>query len=57
MIDPDIVCTVQGDGIAAPDVLRIDVGNGNILNDDIGSTIYDAQALTLDDTTGSISND
>lgn len=57
VIDPDIICAVQGDGISAPNVLGIDIRNGNILNDDIGGTVYDAQALALDDTTGPIPND
>jgi hypothetical protein len=30
VVDPDHVDVVQGDGVAAPDVLGVDVGDGNI---------------------------
>ena len=33
MVDPDHIGTVEGDGITTPYVVRVDVGNGNVLND------------------------
>lgn len=49
VIDPDKVCTVQGDSITTPDVLRVEVRNVNILNDDVAGTADNLQALSFDD--------
>lgn len=48
VINPDKVSTVQGDGITTPDVLRIEVRNVHILNDDVAGTANNLQALSLD---------
>jgi hypothetical protein len=49
VINPDHISTVQGDGIAAPNVLRIQVRNVNILNNDVAGTADDLQTLSSDD--------
>jgi hypothetical protein len=35
VIDPDFVCTIQGDSVASPNIFRIQARDGNVLNDDI----------------------
>ena len=48
VINPDKVSTVQGDSITAPNVLRVEVCNVNILNNDVAGTADNLQALPLD---------
>ena len=31
VVDPDIVCSIQGDGISTPNIFRVDVGDLNVL--------------------------
>ena len=57
VIDPDIVCSIQGDGISAPNIFRVDIGDLNVLENDVLSSIHDPQALAFDDTLGTIAND
>lgn len=46
MVDPDQVGAIQGDGIATPDVLGVDIGKRNILDNDIlGADNADTLAL------------
>jgi hypothetical protein len=30
MVDPDEVCLVDGDGVASPDILGVDVSDGDV---------------------------
>lgn len=30
MVDPDQIAVVEGDGVATPHVLRVDIGDGNV---------------------------
>ena len=57
VIDPDIVCFVQGDGVSAPDILRVDVGDLDVLQNDVLSPVDNSQAFTFDDTLGAIADD
>jgi hypothetical protein len=57
MIDPDIVCPIQGDGITAPNVFRVDIGDLNVLEDDILSPVHNSQALAFDDALRAIADD
>lgn len=50
VVDPDEVGAVQSDGITTPDVLRVQVGDPNVLDDDVRSTALDVKTLALDDT-------
>ena len=50
MVDPDHVGTCQSNGIAAPDVLRVELGDVNVLDDDVLDTVGKSDALALDDT-------
>jgi hypothetical protein len=49
MVDPDHVGVVQGDGVAAPDVLRVEVGDVDVLDDDVLDAADHPDALALDD--------
>lgn len=57
MVDPDKVAVVEGDGVSAPDVLRVQVGDGDVLDDDVLGAADDAQALALDDTGVALAED
>lgn len=37
-VNPDHVCTGEGDSITAPDVVRVQLGDLDVLNDDVGNT-------------------
>ena len=30
VVNPDLIAVVEGDGVAAPDVLRVEVGDGDV---------------------------
>ncbi|KAF7545500.1 hypothetical protein G7046_g9552 [Stylonectria norvegica] len=49
VIDPDHVDVVEGDGIAAPDVLGVELGDVDVLDDDVAHAADEPQALALDD--------
>lgn len=57
VVDPDEVSTIDGDGITTPDVLRVDVGEANVLDDDVLSIGVDANTLALDDTLGALADE
>lgn len=47
MVDPNEISLVEGDGISTPDKLRVDVGDLNILEDDVADAVH-AKALAND---------
>lgn len=49
VVDPHHVAAVQGDGIATPHILRVQLSDVDVLQNDIGST-NNAKALSLNDT-------
>lgn len=49
VVDPDQIGVVQGDGVAAPDVLRVEVRDVHVLDDDVLGAADHADALALDD--------
>ena len=55
MVDPHHITAFQGDGIAAPYVLRVELGHMDVLDNDVGST-GNAETTTLKDTCGSRAN-
>jgi hypothetical protein len=57
VVDPDEVCTVDGDGITTPDVLGVDIGEANVLDDDVLSVGDDANTLALNDTLGALADE
>ena len=48
--DPDEVRLVEGDGVAAPDVLWVELGDVNVLDDDVLCSVGDAETFATDDT-------
>jgi hypothetical protein len=42
--------SVNGDSITTPDVLRVDIGEANVLNDNVLCVAHDAHTLALNDT-------
>lgn len=57
MIDPDQVSASQSDGITAPDILRVELRDVYVLDDNVAGSIGEVQAFTLDHTLRSRSND
>ena len=49
VVDPDHVDVVEGDGVAAPDVLRVELGDVDVLDDDVVDAADEAEPLALDD--------
>lgn len=49
MVDPDVIRAVQGDRITAPDILRVQLGEVHILDDNVADAADHAQALASDD--------
>ena len=49
VVDPDHVGVVQGDGVAAPNVLRVEVGDVDVLDDDVPDAADHPDTLALDD--------
>lgn len=47
MINPDKVSTVQGDGISTPNVLRVQVRDMNILDNDVAGAADHLKTLPL----------
>lgn len=47
---------VDGDGITTPDVFRVDVGEADVLNDDVLCVADDSDSLALDDTLGALAD-
>jgi hypothetical protein len=56
VVDPDEVCAVDGDGVAAPDVFRVDVGETHVLDDDVFGVADDAHTLAFDYALGALSD-
>lgn len=49
MVNPHLVAAVQGDRITAPDVLRVELSNVDVLDDDTAGAICDPETGALDD--------
>ena len=43
--NPHEICAIKGDSVTTPDVLGIEVSDGNVLNDDVLCSICDAETL------------
>lgn len=56
VVDPNQISRVNGDSIASPDVFRVELGNLNILDDDVLHP-RDLQALSTDNTGRAGAND
>lgn len=56
MVDPDHVGARDGDGITAPHVLGVDLGEVDVLDDDVLDAVGHVHALALDDTGGALAD-
>ena len=50
LTNPDLVRSINGNRISTPDVLRVQLRNVNVLNDDILRAVGNAETLSTDDT-------
>lgn len=57
VIDPDHVGAIKSDRITAPDVVRVQFGNLDVLDDDVAGTRNDTQTLALNHTAAALSDD
>ena len=49
MVNPNKIGVIKGNGITSPHILRVKVGDLNVLNDDVLGTLCNVKALALDD--------
>ena len=50
MVDPDHVGPCQRNCVTSPDILRVELGDVDVLDDDVGNTVSHPEAFALDDT-------
>jgi hypothetical protein len=50
VINPNVVCSSQSNRVTTPDVLRVELGDVNVLDNHILDTVGQPDALALDDT-------
>lgn len=56
MIDPNHVTAIESDGITTPDILRVELGDVNVLDDDVASAVGNVEAFPLDNAFSARSN-
>ena len=56
VVDPDEIRADERDGVAAPDVLRVELGDVDVLYDDVGAAGY-AEAFAADHAGGAFADD
>lgn len=56
MVDPDHIGTSNGDSITAPHVLRVDLSEVDVLDDNVLNAIGHVDTLALDDTGGALAD-
>lgn len=57
VVDPDQISAGQGDGITTPDVLGVQLGDADVLDDDVLHAVGEVETLALDDSGGPITED
>jgi hypothetical protein len=57
VVNPDHVAAIDGDSITTPYVLRVDISEAYVLDDDVLDTVRHPDALALDDTLGALTNE
>lgn len=57
MVDPDQVRSGKGDGIAAPYILGVQLGDADVLDDDVLDAVGHAKALALDHARRAVAED
>lgn len=56
VIDPDEISSGEGDGISSPDVLWVELGNVDVLDDDVLGSIGNSETLSSDHSIGTDTN-
>ena len=49
VVNPDVGAAVKRNRIAAPDILRVQICDGNVLHDDVLGSSTEAEAFAFDD--------
>ena len=57
VVDPDVAGAIKSDGITTPDVLGVELADGDVLDDNVGNATSKTQALSKKDTLLAITND
>jgi aminoglycoside/choline kinase family phosphotransferase len=57
VVDPDVAGAIKGDGITAPDVLGVELADGDVLDDNVGNATSKTQALSEKHTLLSVTDD
>jgi hypothetical protein len=57
VVNPDKVTAVNGNGISTPHVLRVDIGEADVLNNDVLYAVCHPDALSFDDTLGALADE
>jgi hypothetical protein len=57
VINPDIARSIKSDSITAPNVLRVELANGDVLDDNVGNATSKTQALSKKHATLASTND
>ena len=57
VVDPDVAGTIKSNGITTPNVLGVELADGNVLDDDVGNATCKTQALSEKHTLLSITDD
>lgn len=57
VVDPDQVGAVDGDTVTAPHVLRVQVLDSNVLDDNVADAANHAKTFSSDDTLVALAND
>lgn len=57
MVDPDVAGAIKSDGITTPDVLGVELADGDVLDDNVGNAASKTQTLSKKHTLLSITND
>jgi len=57
MVDPDVAGAIKSDGITAPDVLGVELADGDVLDDNVGNAASKTQALAEKHTLLTVADD
>lgn len=57
VVDPDEIRAGEGNGITSPDVLWVELGDVDVLDDDVLGSVGDSETLSTDHCVGPNTND
>ena len=56
MVNPDVVGAVESDSVTTPDEFGVELGDVDVLDDDVADTVHQAQTLSTQDTRATHAN-